>query len=333
MEPVPARRGARGGAVERRVRAAGRAHGRLAARQRGLQLQRAGHRQHGGAAALRLPRAARALAGPAARGRDPLGVLHDRARRRLLGRDEHAGDRDARGRGGGAQRAQVVEHRRRAPELPRGDLHGPHRPAGRPLPPALDGARPAGHPRGEGRADAHHDGLRRRPRRARRGLLHRRAPAGQRGDRRARAGVRDRAGAPRPGPRAPLHAPDRPRRAGAEAGLHASQRARRVRQAAGQPRRQPRADRRRANRDRPGAPARAARRVADRPRGGGRAIVPRRGLPDQGRGPEHGPARGRHGDAAARRRRASATTSRSARPGRWRGRCASRTAPTRCTAA
>ena len=43
-------------------------------------------------------------------------------------------------------------------------------------------------------------------------------------------------------------------------------RARRVRQAAGQPRRQPRADRRRAHRDRPGAPARAARRVAARHR-------------------------------------------------------------------
>ena len=37
----------------------------------------------------------RALARAAARGRDPLGVLDDRARRRLLGRDEH---RDARSR-------------------------------------------------------------------------------------------------------------------------------------------------------------------------------------------------------------------------------------------
>ena len=35
--------------------------------------------------------AARALARPAARGHDPLGVLHDRARRRLLGCDQHAG--------------------------------------------------------------------------------------------------------------------------------------------------------------------------------------------------------------------------------------------------
>ena len=40
--------------------------------------------------------AARALARAAARRLDPLGLLHDRARCRLLGRDEHAGDRGAR---------------------------------------------------------------------------------------------------------------------------------------------------------------------------------------------------------------------------------------------
>ena len=54
-------------------------------------------------------------------------------------------------------------------------------------------------PGGEGRADALGDGLRRRPRGPRRGLLQRRAPARKRDRRRARAGVCDRPGAARPG--------------------------------------------------------------------------------------------------------------------------------------
>ena len=63
-------------------------------------------------------------------------------------------------------------------------------------------------------------------------------------------GVRDRAGPAGARPGAPLHAADRARRGGAGAGLPARPRAHRVRQAAGQPRRQPRADRRRPDRDR-----------------------------------------------------------------------------------
>ncbi len=113
-------------------------------------------------------------------GRDPLGVLHDRAGRRLLGRDEHGGDRRPRRRRDRPQRPQVVEHRRRAPELRGPDLHGAQRPRGRPLPPALDGARAARRARREDRADADHDGLPRRARRARRGLLRRRAAAARR---------------------------------------------------------------------------------------------------------------------------------------------------------
>ena len=266
---------------------------------------------------------------PLLAGRDPLGVLHDRARRGLLRRDQHAGHRDARGRGGRAQRAQVVEHRRRAPQLQGGDLHGPHRPRRRPLPPALDGARPARHPRCEGRADALRDGLRRRSRRARRGLLHRRAPARERDRRRARPGVRDRPGAPRPGARAPLHAPDRPRRVGAGARLPPRHRAGRVRQATGQPRRQPRADRRRPHRDRPGAPARPARRVADRHcLAAGSAPSPRSRSPCPTWLSASWTWRCSCTAAAA-----SATTFPWAPRGRWPVRCAWPTAPTRSTAA
>ncbi len=137
VEPVPApRRGARRPAhrrqpLKRRVCPFGGADGPFVDRKRGLQLQRARHGQHGGAAALRLRRAARALACAAAGRGDSLGVLHDRARGRLLGCDQHAGDRDARRRGGRGERAQVVEHRHRSPQL-RGDrLHGLDRPRAR----------------------------------------------------------------------------------------------------------------------------------------------------------------------------------------------------------
>ena len=121
-------------------------------------------------------------------------------------------------------------------------------------------------------------------------------------------------------------------RAGARAGLPARPRAHGVRQAAGQPRRQPRAHRRRPDRDRPGPAA-----------GAGRRLEARRGRPAEravARSPQIKVAvpnmaqRGhRHGDAAARRRRACPTTSRSRRPGSARGRCGWPTGPTRCTAA
>ncbi len=81
-----------------------RGDGPLPPRLRDLQLQRARHGQHGGAAALRLRGAAAPLARPAARGAHPVGLLHDRTRRRLLGRDQHGGHRGRRGRRGRAER-------------------------------------------------------------------------------------------------------------------------------------------------------------------------------------------------------------------------------------
>ena len=87
--------------------------GRSLHRLGGLQLLGAGHRQHGGAAPVRHPRAEGSLADAAARGRDPLGVRDDRARRGLLGRDQHRAAHRARRRGLRAQRAQVVDLRTR----------------------------------------------------------------------------------------------------------------------------------------------------------------------------------------------------------------------------
>ena len=51
----------------------------------GAQLLRARHRQHGDPQPVRLGTDQAVLAGAAARGRDPLGVLHDRARFGLIG--------------------------------------------------------------------------------------------------------------------------------------------------------------------------------------------------------------------------------------------------------
>ena len=59
VEPLPAPPGTGRGAFERRLRAARGAHRALAHRARGVQLQRAGHRQHGSAGALRLARRSR----------------------------------------------------------------------------------------------------------------------------------------------------------------------------------------------------------------------------------------------------------------------------------
>ena len=93
---------------------------------------------------------------------------------------------------------------------------------------------------------------------SRRGVLHRRPRPGGEHHLRSRRGLRDRPGPARAGPGAPLHAADRARRDGARAGLPARAGAHGVRQAAGRPRRQPRADRRRPDRHRPGPAAGAA---------------------------------------------------------------------------
>ena len=58
-----------------------------------------------------------------------------------------------------------------------------------------------------------------------------------------------------------------------------------------------------------------------------------RGQPDQGGGAEHGPAGHRHGDPAARRRRAVRRLPARRRRGPTPGRCGWPTGPTRCTAA
>ena len=79
--------------------------------------------------------AAGALARAAARGRDPLGVLDDRARGRVLGRDQHRDAHRARRRRVRHQRPQVVDVRRDVAALRAADRHGRHRPRRRPPPP------------------------------------------------------------------------------------------------------------------------------------------------------------------------------------------------------
>ena len=89
-------------------------HGPAAMGVGGVQLLRAGHRQHGAPAPVRHSRAARALAEPAARRRDPLVLRHDRAGLVVVRRDQHLDPHRTRGRQLGHQRAQVVHHRRAA---------------------------------------------------------------------------------------------------------------------------------------------------------------------------------------------------------------------------
>ena len=109
------------GLTQRRVRDAGRDHRPQPHRPRDGQLRRAGHRQHGGAHAVRHRGAEGPLAAPAARRRDPLGLRDDRARRRQLRRAQHPAAHRARRRRVRAQRAQVVDVGRHARALR--DLH------------------------------------------------------------------------------------------------------------------------------------------------------------------------------------------------------------------
>jgi len=69
-------------------------HGPLAVGFGGIQLQCAGHRQHGAAAPVRHTGAARAVAQPPAGRAHPFLLLHDGAGRRLVRRDQHP-DEDA----------------------------------------------------------------------------------------------------------------------------------------------------------------------------------------------------------------------------------------------
>ena len=222
------------------------------------------------------------LAGAAAARRDPQRLLHDRARRGLLRRHQHGRHRGRRRRRGGRQRPQVVLHRRRQPRLQDPRLHGAHRPRRRPALAPHDGARAARRPRREGRADALHDGLLRRAARATA-----RCPSTTSASRSATS-CSARA-APSRSPRAasaraasttacaPSGWPRRP-----SSWPAAGPPPHRLRQAAGQPRRQPRAHRRRPDRHQPLPAAGPARRLAARPGHVRRGALG--GQRDQGRG-------------------------------------------------
>ena len=218
-------------ADQHRVRAAGGDHGPDEDRRGGVQLLGARHRQHGGAARVRHGRAAGALAAAAAGRRDPLGLRDDRAGRRQLGRDQHRDADRARRRRVRAQRAQVVDHGRAAPELPHPDRDGQDRPGGAGLPAAVDGARPARHARASRSCAALPVFGYHRPRGPRRAALHGRARAGREHHRRRGHGLPDRPGPARPGPHPPLHAGDRRGRARARADVRPRRRARDLRQA------------------------------------------------------------------------------------------------------
>ena len=90
VEPLPAREPPRRRALQPRVRAALRDHGPHHLGVRGLQLPAARHRQHGDPRALRHRGAEEEVARAAARRRDPLLLLHDRAGRGVVGRHQRA---------------------------------------------------------------------------------------------------------------------------------------------------------------------------------------------------------------------------------------------------
>ena len=126
----------------------------------GLQLLGARHRQHGDPHHVRHPRAAGAVAAAAARGRDPLGVRHDRARRRARAtpptsqcRIQRDGDDYViNGRkwwitGAADPRCKILI------------VMGKTDPDGAAAPPAVDDPRPAGHA-GRARSMRGHPGVR-----------------------------------------------------------------------------------------------------------------------------------------------------------------------------
>ena len=107
LEPVPARRSWRGDR-QSRLRAAGRDHGTGVVGVRNLQLLGARHRQHGSAVAVRHGGTEEALARAAAGGRNPLGLLDDRARGRIQRRHQHPVQHPPRRRRLRHQRPQMV---------------------------------------------------------------------------------------------------------------------------------------------------------------------------------------------------------------------------------
>ncbi len=188
------------------------------------------------------------VADAAARRRDPLGVRHDRARRRQLRRDQHRAAHRARRRRLRAQRAQVVDHERLPPQLQDHDRDGQDAARRADVHTAEPDPRAAGHARRDGGAQPARVRLR-RPGRARRSRLQGRARARLQPHRQGGRRLHDRPGAPRPGPHPPLHARDRRRRARARGDVQARGLARHVRQAARHAR----------QRARTGSPSRASR--------------------------------------------------------------------------
>ena len=104
------------------------------------------HRQHGGARAGRHAGAEEAVARAAAERRDPLRLRDDRARPRVVGREEHLVPRRARRRRVGDQRREVLHLRRRRSALQDHDRDGADEP-GRTAAPA-----PVADPRADRRA-------------------------------------------------------------------------------------------------------------------------------------------------------------------------------------
>ena len=169
-----------------------------------------------------------------ARGRDPLGLLDDRAGRRLVRRVQHRAADDAdRRRRVRPGRPQVVVDRRDERRLRAAGRHGGQRARRPPPPAALD---PAGAARHSGRAGPPRPvGVRVLGRDRTAGTPRWRSTRcawGPRPARRARARLRAGPGPPRARAHPPLHAPDRDGRAGVRPDVPARAGPRRVRQAA-----------------------------------------------------------------------------------------------------
>ena len=157
--------------------------------------------------------AAQAVARSAARRPDQVLFRDDRARRRLVRRDQHQVEHRAARRRLHHQRPQMVDLRRRRSALPHRHLHGEVGSAGAAASAAVDDPRADGHARRHHQADADGLRIRRRPARPRRDHLRRCEGAGVEHAARRGARLRDRAGAPGPGPHPSLHAAHRRRRA------------------------------------------------------------------------------------------------------------------------
>ena len=147
VEPVPAPPGARRArheAVQPRLLADLRGAGQGRVLLRGAQLRRARHGQHGDPQHVRLRDRQAGLAGAAAGGRDPLGVLDDRAGRGLVGRHQHRSAHRARRRRVRPQRHQVVLVGRAAADVQGAHRDGQDRPERAAPPAAVDDRRAQG---------------------------------------------------------------------------------------------------------------------------------------------------------------------------------------------